>query len=169
MRLAAALFSLTLSLSMLENLALTPAYFALGVAAHESAHAAAIKASGYEVASFKPYPHKESGVFYFGTTTYGGENRTLINAAPMLLDLALISAADLAMIKIKDHNARLFLATALMIVPLIDFAYNINNRSSKSDLSGLSKNSGISKTKFQITGNIIALIEAFRIYQRLQE
>jgi hypothetical protein len=156
------------------NLLRIPAYVLEGIALHESSHALMGKAVGMEVAHFEPYPHYYRGHYYIGTTILTFDHAShkslfLVNAAPMMVDLTLFNATDLVLTQVQADDAGMFLTCAFMAVPLVDFAYNVNNRSSHSDLTGIAKYGGVSKTGVQVVGNVFVAYGLWRVYKRLTQ
>lgn len=63
-------------------------YLFLWILVHEGSHALTTLFKGGKVLSFKPWPHRENGKFYWGRVTYQywGDNGDSILATPYIVD-----------------------------------------------------------------------------------
>lgn len=68
-----------------------PGYF-LWTAVHEGAHALAVLITGGRVLTFKPWPHRVEGIWFFGRMVRDGGKDTLVHLAPFVLDFVAFCA-----------------------------------------------------------------------------
>ena len=88
---------------------------------HEAAHAITARAFGHTVLSFKPFPHKADGKFYWGRVTYKyqGKDQWLIKVMPYIVDLVVAIGFGVGMILVDDPEIMTVLA-ALYVAPLVN-------------------------------------------------
>jgi len=96
--------------------------FVLGLlwtAVHEGAHALAALARRRKVLSFKPWPHKVDGKFYFGRLTYEGRGTPDIHVAPYVLDAVVFAGAAILVFLLEQEVARSILF-GVLFPPLVN-------------------------------------------------
>lgn len=143
---------------ILLQLALTPAYLFLWIFIHEASHALTSLADGYEVLEFKPYPQKRDGRWFWGfVVSYDSTARFFI--MPHIVDVVVFVVAGtcLALFDLSAGWA-LFVLSAFMIAPLVDFAHGMNGRNEWTDVQRFSKITGIGQVKIKVVANIMALV-----------
>lgn len=94
-----------------------PIFFAWAVV-HEGAHALVSMAAGCRVTSFKPWPHKAEGAWYFGRVTYDMPGPTISKLAPYIVDLVLFSAFAVPLFFVGDAWAWTVLLTLAAAPPV---------------------------------------------------
>ncbi len=113
--------------------------FFLNTGVHEASHAVVLKALGYEVTAFRPYPHMRkardgTSRFYFGSVTYrrnGPEKKGewISDIAPQIVDVAVLSTYY-ALLETDSLPRNKFAKMAILMLPvgsLVDMLNHARN------------------------------------------
>ncbi len=159
---------------MLWHIAALPAYAFLQLNVHEGSHALTALAVEAKVVGYKPYPHAYTfnGEHYFAwgstlMTNIKSEKRLImITLAPYLADINIFIAADL-LISLGAAPPHSVFGGILyfigMVMPLVDFAVNVNGFSENNDFSRLSQLTGVHRAVYCVAGNAMAAVAIWRL------
>jgi hypothetical protein len=154
------------------HLIVQPLYMFLELNIHEGSHVLAAKLYGYEIFSYKPYPHfvyqNNERNFVFGATeiqgNITGEELAVIVATPLITDVTLFISSDILLSNLNsDSRAAPVFFFAGMVWPWLDFVVSINASAEGSDTAIWAKETGIGRPLAIILGDSLAALGLWRV------
>lgn len=156
----------------------TPLYMFASLNLHEGSHAITALALGYDVESYRPWPHvaqidgkKE---FVGGAVRLRGKvvpaDEAKIAIAPVVADAAVFFAADLALVWIDHGSAGApVLLLACMLWPWSNFLSNTLIHVPGSDILKYHKATGSPEWKSYVLGGALTAVMAWRLAERSRD